>query len=78
LAVSAARSTMRAIMSDDSGPPRSETKINGDVLVAFNLRSADTMGPARGNPRGRQQTSKRPSDWTVILYYPNDQTQLDG
>ena len=41
-AASAARSTIRAIMSGDKGPPRSETKTNGDVLTAFSLRSADT------------------------------------
>ena len=29
-------------MSGDSGPPRSETNTNGDVLAAFSFRSADT------------------------------------
>jgi hypothetical protein len=33
---------MRAIMSGDSGPPRSETNTNGHVLSALSLRSADT------------------------------------
>jgi hypothetical protein len=32
---------MRAIMSGDSGPPRSETKTKGDGLSALSLRSAD-------------------------------------
>jgi hypothetical protein len=36
-----ALSTMRAIMSGDSGPPRSETNTNGDVLSAFSFRNAD-------------------------------------
>jgi hypothetical protein len=29
-------------MSGDNGPPRSETNTNGEVLVVFSFRSADT------------------------------------
>ena len=43
----AARSTIRAIMSGDSGPPRSETNTNGEVLPTFSFRSADTSSRSR-------------------------------
>jgi hypothetical protein len=44
---------IRAIMSGDSGPPRSERNTKGDVLLAFSFR--------------RAETSSRSSVWTLSI-----------
>ena len=46
-------------MSGDSGPPRSETNTNGDVLSALSFRSADTSSRSSVGSERSDQPTKR-------------------
>jgi hypothetical protein len=51
-------------MSGDSGPPRSEMKTNGDVLVVFSFRSADTSSRSNVWTLSMEPLSRR--TWKVF------------